>query len=204
MQLEHRLSALFQLHLHSQVNTWLPYIALRQLARRDDKYLSFGIWCHLYWRLYGICSPRRKVDIWYITGYNGDTSSRFLYHDLQINRDCMLLWWQVICHLIVLPGIGSASQIYANWAKLIICLWIYNDTILVLTKQQVSVIIIYATDMEMFQKSVIELCKIIYLESQPHLTGNTGLTHLYLEKWLPFCRQCFQMHFREWTVLYFD
>ena len=31
MQLEHRLSALLQLHLHSQLNTWIQYIAERQV-----------------------------------------------------------------------------------------------------------------------------------------------------------------------------
>ena len=30
------------------------------------------------------------------------------------------------------------------------------------------------------------------------------LTHLPWTKWLPFHRQYFQMHFREWNVLYFD
>ena len=42
--MEHRLSALLQLHLHSPPNTWLQYIAQRQLQAetRDIKVWEFG------------------------------------------------------------------------------------------------------------------------------------------------------------------
>ena len=43
-----------------------------------------------------------------------------------------------------------------------------------------------------------------YLFSCMVITLPCMLTHLPLEKWLPFSRQYFQMHFREWKVLYFD
>ena len=44
MLLEHRLSALLQLHLHSQLNTWLQWIEQRQLQEdtRNIKTLGFG------------------------------------------------------------------------------------------------------------------------------------------------------------------
>ena len=41
MLLEHRLSALLQLHLHSPLNTWLQYIAQRQLRAKTRK---FKLW----------------------------------------------------------------------------------------------------------------------------------------------------------------
>ena len=43
-ELEHRLSALIQLHLYSRLKTWLQWIGQRQL---QDQKLSFGIWCDL-------------------------------------------------------------------------------------------------------------------------------------------------------------
>ena len=44
MQLEHRLSALLQLHLHSQLNTWVQWIGQQQLQDEttDIKVLGFG------------------------------------------------------------------------------------------------------------------------------------------------------------------
>ena len=44
MQLEHRLSALLQLHLHSQLNTWFQWIEQRQLQdeTRNIYVLGFG------------------------------------------------------------------------------------------------------------------------------------------------------------------
>ena len=44
MQMEHRLSALLQLHLHSPLNTWVQYIAQRQLQAkmRNIWVLAFG------------------------------------------------------------------------------------------------------------------------------------------------------------------
>ena len=47
MQLEHRLSALLQLHLRSPLNTWLEYIAQRQLQAemRNINVLGFGATC---------------------------------------------------------------------------------------------------------------------------------------------------------------
>ena len=44
MQLEHRLSALLQLHLHSQLNTWLQWIEQRQLLgdTRNIEVLGLG------------------------------------------------------------------------------------------------------------------------------------------------------------------
>ena len=44
MQLEHRLSALLQLHLHSPLNTWFEYIAQRQLQAEtgNSEALGFG------------------------------------------------------------------------------------------------------------------------------------------------------------------
>ena len=44
MQLEHRLLALLQLHLHSPLNTWLQYIAQRQLQAkmRNIQVVRFG------------------------------------------------------------------------------------------------------------------------------------------------------------------
>ena len=68
MLLKHCLSALFHLHLHPPLNTWCQWIGLRQLqdlvsmdwakttTKRDDKLLSFGIWCGLYYRFDGKCS----------------------------------------------------------------------------------------------------------------------------------------------------
>ena len=46
--LEHRLSALLQLHLHSQLNTRLQWIGQRQLQDQMTIILSFGIWDTLY------------------------------------------------------------------------------------------------------------------------------------------------------------
>ena len=40
MLLEHRLSALPQLHFHSRLNTWLQWIEQRQL--QDEEHSSFG------------------------------------------------------------------------------------------------------------------------------------------------------------------
>ena len=46
---------MLQLHLHSRLNIWLQWIAQRwQTARRNEKHLSFVIWCGLYWRFDGI------------------------------------------------------------------------------------------------------------------------------------------------------
>ena len=42
MQLEHRLSALLQLHLHSRLNTWLTWIGQLQDETRNIKVLGFG------------------------------------------------------------------------------------------------------------------------------------------------------------------
>ena len=44
MKLEHRLSALLQLHFHSQLNTWLQWIERRQLQEdtRNIYVLGFG------------------------------------------------------------------------------------------------------------------------------------------------------------------
>ena len=44
MKLEHRLSALLQLHLHSRLNTWLQYIVQRQLQAktRNIQVLKFA------------------------------------------------------------------------------------------------------------------------------------------------------------------
>ena len=44
MQLEHRLSALLQLHLHSQLNTWVQWIGQQQLQDEttDIKVFGFG------------------------------------------------------------------------------------------------------------------------------------------------------------------
>ena len=54
MQLEHRLPALLQLHLHSWHNTLLVSVDwAKTMARRREKHLSFGIWYDLYWRFYG-------------------------------------------------------------------------------------------------------------------------------------------------------
>ena len=41
MQLEHRLSALLQLHLHSRLNTWLHWIGQRQL---QDETRNIEVW----------------------------------------------------------------------------------------------------------------------------------------------------------------
>ena len=53
MYLEHRLSALLQLHLHSRPNTWLQWAGQKATASRDDNGLSFSIWCVWYRRSYG-------------------------------------------------------------------------------------------------------------------------------------------------------
>ena len=52
IKLEHRLSALLQLHLHSRNNTRLKCIGQIQLHDRLDekKHLSFAVWCHWYKR----------------------------------------------------------------------------------------------------------------------------------------------------------
>ena len=42
---EHRLSALLQLHLHSQLNTWLQWIGKRPLQEETRIFLCCGIWC---------------------------------------------------------------------------------------------------------------------------------------------------------------
>ena len=50
--MEHRLSALLQLHLHSRLNIWLQ--GIRQISHKAVKnILSVGIWCILYYRLDG-------------------------------------------------------------------------------------------------------------------------------------------------------
>ena len=41
MCLEHRLSALLQLHLHSQLNTWLQWIGQRRL---QDETINIYVW----------------------------------------------------------------------------------------------------------------------------------------------------------------
>ena len=43
MQLEHRLSALLQLHLHSQFNTWLQWIGQRQLQDETRNIYVLGL-----------------------------------------------------------------------------------------------------------------------------------------------------------------
>ena len=43
MQLEHRLSALLQLHLHSQLNTWLQWIGQRQLQDETRSIYVLGL-----------------------------------------------------------------------------------------------------------------------------------------------------------------
>ena len=60
--------ALLQLHLHSQLNTWLQWVERRQLDTRII--LNFGIWCDLYYRFYGnkchaISTVNLKVQIYY-------------------------------------------------------------------------------------------------------------------------------------------
>ena len=41
-------------------------------------------------------------------------------------------------------------------------------------------------------------------QAKPHITIVYALIHLPRTKWPPFRRRYFQMHFREWKVLYFD
>ena len=41
-ELEHRLSALLQLHLHSRINTWFQWIGQRQLQDETNIILSLG------------------------------------------------------------------------------------------------------------------------------------------------------------------
>ena len=43
MKLEHRLSALLQLHLHSQLNTWLQWIGQRQLQDETRNIYVLGL-----------------------------------------------------------------------------------------------------------------------------------------------------------------
>ena len=43
MQLEHRLSALLQLHLHSQFNTWLQWIGQRELQDETRTIYVLGL-----------------------------------------------------------------------------------------------------------------------------------------------------------------
>ena len=50
--MEHRLSALRQLHLHSWLNHWFQWSG-QTTARRDENHFNFGIWHDLYQRFYG-------------------------------------------------------------------------------------------------------------------------------------------------------
>ena len=63
--MEHHLLALLQLHLHSRLNTC--HLASMDLAkataRRDEKHLSFGIWCTKYY-LYIII-----IEVWQYTTF---------------------------------------------------------------------------------------------------------------------------------------
>ena len=43
MQLEHRLSVLLHLYIHSRFNTWLQWIGQRKTARVGEKHLNLGI-----------------------------------------------------------------------------------------------------------------------------------------------------------------
>ena len=47
MYLEHRLSAVLQLHLHSGFNTWLRWIWQKQMQEARQIF-NFWIWCDLY------------------------------------------------------------------------------------------------------------------------------------------------------------
>ena len=59
--LEHRLSALLQPHLHSRLNILLLLDWAKATARRDEKYLSFGIWCGLYERYHAMRWNREGI-----------------------------------------------------------------------------------------------------------------------------------------------
>ena len=72
MKLEHRLSALLQLHLHSQHNTWLQWIGQRQLhdETRNINVLGLGA---TYIRELTVCynwvvQNTKMVDIMVIFG----------------------------------------------------------------------------------------------------------------------------------------
>ena len=65
MQPEHRLSALLQLHLHSQLNTWLQWIGQRQLqgGARITLVLEFGA---SYIRDFTVLPGRTRIHESYI------------------------------------------------------------------------------------------------------------------------------------------
>ena len=53
----------YQLHLHSQLNTWLQWIGQIQLtARLDDKHLIFRIWCNIYYSFNSVISCVKQAN----------------------------------------------------------------------------------------------------------------------------------------------
>ena len=56
MQLEHRLSALLQLHLHSRLKIWLQWIEQRQLQEETRNILALGLGA-LYIRSFAVYTP---------------------------------------------------------------------------------------------------------------------------------------------------
>ena len=65
MLLEHRLSALLQLHLHSPLNTWLQYVAQRQLQAKTRNIWVLGFGASYIKRFYSTCT--RRLHWLYIT-----------------------------------------------------------------------------------------------------------------------------------------
>ena len=86
MKLEHRLSSLLQLHLHSRFNIRLQWIG----QRRYEKHFSFGIWCDLYQRYNGItigsvsAASRRRRTFGPDTLYVGVKKTPFTFNSLAI------------------------------------------------------------------------------------------------------------------------